>query len=306
MTNPPSKQLDALTGLRFLAAIAVVFHHSIGVFFTTESLAPYPLGAGGVSMFFVLSGFILTYRHPSLPAGRDILRFYVARIARIWPVHLFTLGMVVMLLPTVYSGPLITGANILMVHAWIPMADYFFSYNTLSWSISTEWGFYLLFPLLLRLRWPLKLIIPAVLVIGGIAVCHVFALPPYDGRNVISTLGILYFNPLVRLFEFAFGMCSALLYARTRHHLGNSIWLWTVAEVAAASACVWYVLIERVVLYSYASSSAIPVSREYVGYDGFAPIFALLIFALSGERGLLARILGCAPFVFLGEIYATQ
>lgn len=301
MTDRPRKQLDALTGLRFLAALAIVIHHSRGVFFTPESLDPYPLGAG-VSLFFVLSGFILTYVHPSLPTGRDILRFYVSRIARIWPVHLFTLGLVVLLLPVAYAGPLVTGANILMVQAWIPIANYFFSYNAVSWSISTEMAFYLLFPALLVLNWPLKLVVPAALVIGAIAVCQIFALPPYDGRNVISNFGILYFNPLARLFEFALGICCALLYARTRRYLGNSILLWTLAEIGAVSALLWYMFVESGKVYFYASTSIAPSSLVYLMFANFGPFFALIILALSGERGLLARLLGSAPLVFLGEI----
>lgn len=85
-------QLRALTGLRFIAAFAIVIHHSRGLFFTPEALAPYPLDIG-VSLFFVLSGFILTYVHPKLPTRHDIYRFYIARFARIWPVHLASLAL---------------------------------------------------------------------------------------------------------------------------------------------------------------------------------------------------------------------
>ena len=36
-----------------------------------------------------------------------------------------------------------------MVHGWIPSASWYFSYNSVSWSISTELFFYLMFPLLI-------------------------------------------------------------------------------------------------------------------------------------------------------------
>src|SRR5262245_19632502 len=42
----------------------------------------------GVSFFFVLSGFILTYAYPSLPDARAVRRFWVARFARLWPLHI--------------------------------------------------------------------------------------------------------------------------------------------------------------------------------------------------------------------------
>ena len=42
----------------------------------------------GVSFFFVLSGFILTYAYPTLPDAEAVRRFWVARFARLWPVHI--------------------------------------------------------------------------------------------------------------------------------------------------------------------------------------------------------------------------
>lgn len=55
------QDLPALTGLRFFAAIAIVLHHMRGTFgFPSDFLTQFPLG-NGVSFFYVLSGFILTY-----------------------------------------------------------------------------------------------------------------------------------------------------------------------------------------------------------------------------------------------------
>jgi len=56
-------KLDQLTALRFFAALMIVVHHLVGVFGIKD------IGVNwgqGVSFFFVLSGFILTYVYPSL------------------------------------------------------------------------------------------------------------------------------------------------------------------------------------------------------------------------------------------------
>src|SRR5690349_20242607 len=59
----PARRLRALTSLRFVAAAGIVIHHLAGVFGVPESVtSDYPL-ANGVSFFFVLSGFILTYAY---------------------------------------------------------------------------------------------------------------------------------------------------------------------------------------------------------------------------------------------------
>jgi peptidoglycan/LPS O-acetylase OafA/YrhL len=70
--------------MRFFAAAMIVVFHSGGRLTTLFALEQ------GVSFFFVLSGFILTYVYPTLSGGHRLRDFYVARVARIWPAHLAT------------------------------------------------------------------------------------------------------------------------------------------------------------------------------------------------------------------------
>ncbi|HEU4947063.1 MAG TPA: acyltransferase [Kribbella sp.] len=88
----PRPEILALTGLRGLAAVAVVVHH-VGV----PRSSPAPLrhlveGAGlGVPLFFLLSGFVLAYNYPmlSLRSGQRALgRYAMARVARLAPLTL--------------------------------------------------------------------------------------------------------------------------------------------------------------------------------------------------------------------------
>jgi peptidoglycan/LPS O-acetylase OafA/YrhL len=88
-----ANRLAALTSLRFLAAAAIVYHHVMGAWAFPR--VPQFHFAQGVSFFFVLSGFILTYRYPVLRDWREIRRFWLARFARIWPAHATSLVIVV-------------------------------------------------------------------------------------------------------------------------------------------------------------------------------------------------------------------
>ena len=90
------KQLPALTSLRFFAALAIVVHHARGLLVAESAIAGFPLDHG-VSVFFVLSGFILTYVYRELPNVASVGRFWLARFARIWPVHVFTLALFIAL-----------------------------------------------------------------------------------------------------------------------------------------------------------------------------------------------------------------
>ena len=155
--------LPALTGLRAFAAVWVVLLHLSAVL---PALAPVAWssirwlaipGFLGVDVFFVLSGFILSYNYEALFAERfrrgSYVGFLRARLARIYPLHLFLLLALVLAVrgfglgapidPARFSsGQLIE--SVLLVHAWLGHAD---AWNSVSWSLSLEWLAYLCFPL---------------------------------------------------------------------------------------------------------------------------------------------------------------
>ena len=155
--RPRPPVLPALTSLRFFAALHVALSH-----LAPSDPAWGPLGglirAGytGVSFFFVLSGFVLTYSHArEFESGRgSIARFYFARFARIYPVYFVITLLAGILNPSVFHNKihiLAFLADFLMVQAWsIRMVNFF---NTIAWTLSCEAFFYLIFPfVLLRLR----------------------------------------------------------------------------------------------------------------------------------------------------------
>jgi len=152
--------IQNLTGLRGFAALSVLLLHirygdlanAYGYFaflFQTRGL--------GVDVFFVLSGFILAYVHgKDFDHGlqpREAMSFWVARLARIYPVHVFMLVITAFILPMhlLYDwSPVDTKytfyANLFLVHAWGVTPD--LTFNQPSWSISCEWAAYLIFPFL--------------------------------------------------------------------------------------------------------------------------------------------------------------
>ena len=90
-------QLNALTALRFFAAVLIVFHHSIGNFGISPEIGNYFPNAQAVSFFFVLSGFVLAYSYKSLDNSKAITSFLISRIARVWPLHIVTLILLIVL-----------------------------------------------------------------------------------------------------------------------------------------------------------------------------------------------------------------
>lgn len=79
--------------LRFIAAFWVLIFHArvhFGYIPFLSSLMPIiQQGVLAMSMFFILSGFILSYRYSDFKENGSWAAFYQARIARLYPVYLF-------------------------------------------------------------------------------------------------------------------------------------------------------------------------------------------------------------------------
>ena len=84
--------INTLTSLRLFFALMVFGAHCY-VVDSTFSTHFYKEGFVGVSFFFILSGFIIAYNYQQKLVERKVSKrqFWVARIARIYPLHIATL-----------------------------------------------------------------------------------------------------------------------------------------------------------------------------------------------------------------------
>jgi len=159
--------IESHSALRGIAAVVVVLHH-LRAFdlipnhgMVGRGLRVIGWGDVAVYLFFVLSGFVMSYVYPSPVRWRE---FFVARLARLVPVYEVTLlAMVATILwkqlhehvSSLYHPPLSAGnvvANLLMIQKWLPVRDWY-AINLPSWSLSVEAFLYVaLFPLLVGSR----------------------------------------------------------------------------------------------------------------------------------------------------------
>jgi len=173
-------KIDALTSLRFIAVAMIVVHHSRGVLWLTPDFLSHFVLDHAVSFFFVLSGFVLTYVYPRLTGPLSIKKFYVARFARIWPAHVVAfVALFMIFLPWSYysiiqpRNMMLAIANLLLVHGWYPAMEVFFSFNQVTWAVSAEVFFYLIFPLLIKgfeKTWIRKLLFSLLIMLALISV----------------------------------------------------------------------------------------------------------------------------------------
>ena len=218
-------ELRALTGMRGIAAWFVVLYH---IRLSIAGLPPFWVGifAKGylaVDFFFLLSGFViwLSWSERVRVGGmRAVPGFLWRRLARIWPLHLFMLGCAVALAvllaalgrhdPADYPFadlPL----HLLLLHNW-GFTDHL-AWNDPSWSISTEWAAYLLFPIVARnVDWCR---VPTWAVLCAIAALLVLLHDSMAGSPTLGT-DIWTFGLRRCLIEFAVGSAVCALWLRWR------------------------------------------------------------------------------------------
>lgn len=214
--------INTLTSLRLIFAFMVFGAHCyvIDDIFSTHFFKE---GFVGVSFFFVLSGFIIAYNYQKKLQEKEITRrrFWVARIARVYPLHWLTLFIAAILGDyVVASGGLDWCrhflASLTLTHAYIPEADYYFSFNSPSWSLCCEQLFYICFPFLVPLTRNYKHLLYIFCVT---AILLVVGMPLHSGRGNKGVLVCQSYCPLSRFHcrHVAFPIIRAV--ERQAHHL---------------------------------------------------------------------------------------
>ncbi|MFD5589819.1 acyltransferase family protein [Streptomyces griseorubiginosus] len=257
------KPLPSLTGVRFFPALLVFFIHAlqpIGPVDPTGPVNPFadqdlaqglvkfflPAGYLGVSFFFLLSGFVITW---SVKPGERVTAYWRRRIVKVFPNHVVMWAAAMILFASAYTPMRTWLPNLFLVNSWINDFSTQMSVNAPSWSLCAELLFYLSFPLLLlgvrrirveRLWWWAGATVAATV---GVGLVTVYLLPDTP-RNAYIPLSPTqnWFNytfPPMRMFEFVLGMLLARLVIANRWPQIRAVWV--VALLAAGYAAATYV-----------------------------------------------------------------
>jgi len=149
-------RLFRLDGLRGVAAAGVLIHHVFLFYAPWQfSAAPFAQVAGWiqrygwtlVDLFFVLSGYVFAHvylRDETLRSQKGLASFWVARIARLWPLHLTMLVLIAIAHPANQANTAYAFlAHLAMLQAFVtPVAG---TYDGSSWSLTVEVFCYAIF-----------------------------------------------------------------------------------------------------------------------------------------------------------------
>jgi peptidoglycan/LPS O-acetylase OafA/YrhL len=216
--------------LRGLAAVMVVFQHALDQFPAFGALLPTKVGGAGVDIFFVISGFVMTYttERNGYRAGQFLLR----RAVRILPLYWAMTTLVAVLLffaAHLVSNSRFTLDSYFLSLLFIPHANpgapgSITPMLKLGWTLNFEVMFYLVFAALLWLR-PIQ----RTLALAGIFAAIVIAaalFPP-------SAPPLIFFSNNI-IFEFIFGCAVALtMFSDHFARVSNTTWALTLAASIA-------------------------------------------------------------------------
>jgi peptidoglycan/LPS O-acetylase OafA/YrhL len=299
-------QIQSLTGLRGVAAWCVVWAHTVAVFVSPDGSALLAessrVGLFGMTLFFVLSGFVIHYNYGATLSSWRIgatWSFFAARIARLVPLYLlvlaqFTRG------PWPFQKPTFGDVwpyYLTLSQVWLPFKYdgqmLYMLFVPIAWSISTEFFLYLLYvPLALLLG---RLTKRSAFMASLVLICLVMMIRVANGggflQGATNDYWAFYLSPYCRFPEFLLGALVAQI-VRCSPNVPHG---WRGAILSFAFA--WPLAIYIAAYHPTLGTLVRHVQQSF----GFAPGVAALLYVAAVAPGQLERPLISRVAIALGE-----
>lgn len=292
--------IKPLTSLRFFFALMFFLSHlgflyginaqtDVGLDSFVKEYILFKEGYLGVSFFFILSGFILSYNYSDKFKNKSIsFKTYMrARFFRIVPLHwltlLFSIFLSIAYINNITGFLLKLAANTFLLQSFVPVKDFYFGFNGVSWSISDEMFFYTLFPLLVL--WIYKKKQNYFLAVLSLCI-PILALSFF--YNYSNSYWLFYVNPFFRIFDFIIGILLFKVYLKLKEF--NFKINFTFVEITAILLLVCFVSFKDQVHQSFRWSIYYWIPMTWI----------ILVFSLA--KGLISKILSHKSLLLLGEI----
>jgi len=230
----PPARLNSLTGIRFVAA-AIVFGFHAQMYLGGGLFDVLGGGLSGVSLFYILSGFVMSWTFR--PTDKPRL-FYQRRFARIYPAYFLSVSAAI--LAAVVKGDFRVSdlSAYTLLQAWSPDPHWYYAANPVFWSLSCEAFFYIIFPLVVRPIARLGTRGLAVLAASSMSMVILIGLATMEIAEDPIVHWATYVFPPTRSIEFILGIALGFL---VRRDFRIQLPTWAAGSVATAAvlAAAW-------------------------------------------------------------------
>src|SRR5262245_31073776 len=302
--------IPGLTGLRFYAAAIILYCHTLVYFYRSVDPAPIvdtvALGSIGMTLFFVLSGFVIHYNYGvalSEYTKSSLWSFVVARFARLYPLYILAFAFSVAFLPNAFGDPKFCQTlpfYLTLCQSWLPIVldgQLIYTFHVgQAWSISAEVLLYVLYiPLVgvigaFRSMRALLAVTAVVLVVFTIITIGRTLASQFTGT--FDHYYFFYISPYCRFPEFLLGVLTAAIYQK-RAAL-KPTWHEQWPLFAASFALIVILFLATYTIYGHLFRLA--------GYSwGFAPGCAGLMYYFARSPGRLSWMVENKAVVVLGD-----
>lgn len=294
-------QLDQITFTRFIAALTVVFFHygqsvfPANVSFLFENVTAGPIAVG---YFYVLSGFIMAIAYYQPEQSKQTVinkkKYWVARFARIYPVYLIALLLIVAAKYKDLSASWETlPLHLFVLQSWVP--GYPITLNTPGWSLSVEAFFYLCFPFLLIWVYkkgikPLFIFTLIIWLITQTVLLDQLNSNAYAPKSLLHDF--IYYNPLMHLNSFLAGLLCGIYLKRNPNNQDRPN---NTGFLLLSLFLIFLLIWSRPHL-------EVLLNMKLAFTNGLlAPAFLLFIVLLARNKGKISEVLSYSGLVLLGE-----
>lgn len=303
-TIKPAHWIGSLQGLRAIAFLAIFLSHT--------GIGPFGcFGTWGVSVFLMMSGFLMSYQYLRKPESPTFgLLFAWSKIKKLYPLHLimmigklpFTVANVLRGWLSMSSFFFAVGLNIALFQIWIPCESIYTAFNGPSWFLDVIALAYLFFPLFLRVLKKIDSLYSALKYIFLFVSVHVllsfvslFFLDKGFDPETIKWL--TYYFPPVRCCDFGIGCVLGWLYLHRSScdikHINN------IKQVLWQSLCF---LMIAVSMYFYTFGLTIFGSDAFRFSLLFLPSTILLIWLVSTASGYIEKVWSVKPLELVAKV----
>ncbi|MBE2267923.1 MAG: acyltransferase [Anaerolinea sp.] len=301
-------EIKALTSLRMIAALLVFFHHFYPFTRTGDVLENILIeGHIGVTIFFVLSGFLIALRyydkfHDTGLTRAGLVDYYRKRVARIYPLYAFLL-----ITSLFFPLSLLGLVEYSLTQGFFENAK--FAGIPTAWSLTVEESFYFLLPLIamrrtrskIKAAFPKLLIVTLCLLLLGaliVIVSNVTALARVGGLGFMaSSTHMMTYTIFGRFLDFAVGILIAVIFKHSRIRVWFKQRTGRIgAELLVIGGLIWVGIFANVMHINGGYAAA------WVFNYGVSIGAGLVILGLTNEQTFLARALSFPLFVYLGKV----
>lgn len=297
--NKPSK----IVSLQVVRALAF-----LGIFLSHCSVIE--LGAWGVSLFFILSGFLMVYSYHNRTLDtsvRSCVKFSIGKIEKLYWLHIL---MMLAALPYLVKALILDFSpmsavacigeiilNVLLLQAWSPSKEVYFSLNGVAWYLSVCLFLYFCFPIIFNYIKGLSSkksfaiaarVYTIQILIGALSQFVDISIPYF---NNFSEFWVTYIFPLFRLGDFMIGCCLGNIFLNTKLNFGTVSS--TLFEMAAFIG---------IFVANYISLMGITGINWFINNMIFTPTSVCIILLFASKKGLVSRLLTCRPLIYIGNI----